>query len=64
VVADAEHPEREVMTMTVWTLSVNGELDGVFDSEEEAIEARRQYLVTGVEARRLTIMSIAQWVVR
>jgi hypothetical protein len=25
--------------MKVWTLSINGELDGIFDSEEKVIEA-------------------------
>jgi hypothetical protein len=47
--------------MTVWTLSVNGELDGIFDSEEKAIEARRRYLATGLENSQLTVASIGQW---
>jgi hypothetical protein len=50
--------------MKVWTLSVNGELDGIFDSEEKAIEARRRYLATGLESKRFAVMSIGQWVVQ
>lgn len=50
--------------MKVWTLSINGELDGIFGSEEQAVEARRQHLAAGVEGRSLTVMSIGQWVVR
>lgn len=50
--------------MKVWTLSINGELDGVFGSEEKAIEARSQHLDTGLEDKRLMVMSIGQWVVR
>lgn len=50
--------------MKVWTLSINGELDGIFESEEKAIEARRQHLVTRLESRSLSVMSIGQWVVQ
>lgn len=50
--------------MRVWTLSINGELDGIFGSEEKALEARRQHLATGIESGSLTVMSIGQWVVR
>jgi hypothetical protein len=48
----------------VWTLSINGELDGIFDSEEKAIEACRQYLTAGFENSRLTVMPFRQWVVQ
>ena len=37
----------EVFRMKVWTLFVNGELNGIFDSEEKAVEARRQGLARG-----------------
>ena len=47
--------------MKVWTLSINGELRGIFDSEEKAIEARRQHLVSSLENARLTVASIGQW---
>ena len=50
--------------MKVWTLSINGELDGIFGSEEKAIEARCHHLDSGLEDRRLMVMSIGQWVVR
>ena len=50
--------------MKVWTLSVNGELDGIFDSEEKALEARRRHLATGLENQRFAVMSIGQWVVQ
>ena len=50
--------------MKVWTLSINGEVNGIFASEERAIEARRQHLAAGLESRTLTVMSISQWVVR
>lgn len=50
--------------MKVWTLSINGELDGIFESEEKALEARRQHLATGLGSRSLTVMSVGQWVVQ
>jgi hypothetical protein len=50
--------------MKVWTLSINGDLRGVFDSEEKVIEARRQYLASGLENARLTVASIGQWVLQ
>jgi hypothetical protein len=50
--------------MTVWTLSINGELDAIFDSEEKAIEARSQYLATGLENGHFTVASIRQWVLQ
>ena len=50
--------------MLVWTLSINGELDGIFESEEKAVDARRQHLAAGLESRSFTVMSIGQWVVR
>ena len=50
--------------MKVWSLSLNGELRGIFDSEEKALEARRQHLASGPERGRLTVLSIGQWVVQ
>ena len=50
--------------MKVWTLSVNGELEGIFDSEEKVIEARRQHLAGNLENERLTVASIRQWVLQ
>jgi hypothetical protein len=50
--------------MTVWSLSVNGELQGIFDSEEKAVEARRQQLATRLEGGRLAVLSIGRWVVQ
>ena len=50
--------------MTVWSLSVNGELQGIFDSEEKALEARRRHLASGLEAGRLAVLSVGQWVVQ
>lgn len=50
--------------MNVWSLSVNGELQGIFDSEEKALEARRLHLASGVEAVRLAVLSIGRWVVQ
>jgi hypothetical protein len=48
----------------VWTLSINGELDGIFDTEEKVIEARRQHLVGSLESGQLTVASIGQWVLQ
>ncbi len=50
--------------MTVWSLSVNGELQGIFESEEKAVEARRQQLAARLEGGRLAVLSIGQWVVQ
>ena len=50
--------------MKVWSLSVNGELQGIFDSEEKALEARRHHLASGVEGGRLAVLSIGHWVVQ
>lgn len=50
--------------MRVWTLSVNGEVKGVFDCEEKALEARRRHLASGLEAGRLAVLSIGHWDVR
>jgi hypothetical protein len=50
--------------MKVWTLSINGELDGIFDSEEKAIRARVQYLATAPENRQFAVASIRQWLVQ
>jgi hypothetical protein len=49
--------------MKVWTLSLNGELEGIFDTEEKAVEARRQQLASGLEGGRLVVLSIGQWIV-
>ena len=49
--------------MKVWTLSLNGELEGIFDTEEKAVEARRQRLASGFEGGRLVVLSIGQWTV-
>jgi hypothetical protein len=48
----------------VWTLTLNGELEGIFDSEEKAVEARRQHLASGLEGGRLAVLSIGQWLVQ
>lgn len=48
----------------VWTLSINGELEGIFDSEEKVIEARRQRLASGLESAQLTVASVRQWVLQ
>jgi len=50
--------------MTVWSLSLNGELKGIFGSEEKAVEARRQLLASGLEGGRLAVLSVGQWVVQ
>jgi hypothetical protein len=50
--------------MKVWTLSINGELDGIFDSEEKVIEARCQRLASSLENAQLTVASIGQWVLQ
>jgi hypothetical protein len=50
--------------MKVWTLSINGELKGIFDREEKAVEARRKHLASGLEGGRLAVLSIGQWVVQ
>ena len=50
--------------MRVWTLSVNGEVQGIFDSEEKAVEARRRHLSSGLEGGRLAVLSIAHWAVQ
>ena len=50
--------------MKVWSLSVNGELHGIFDSEEKALEARRRHLASALERGRLAVLSIGQWVVQ
>jgi hypothetical protein len=50
--------------MRVWTLSINGELEGIFDSEEEVIEARRQHLASSLENAQLTVASIRRWVLQ
>lgn len=50
--------------MRVWTLSVNGEVQGVFDSEEKVVEARRRHLASGLECGRLTVLSVGHWVVQ
>lgn len=50
--------------MKVWSLSVNGELQGILDSEEKALEARRHHLASGVEGGRLAVLSIGHWVVQ
>jgi len=50
--------------MRVWTLSVNGAVKGVFDSEEKAVEARRQHLASGLEDGRLAVLSIGHWAVQ
>jgi hypothetical protein len=50
--------------MTVWALFINGELRGIFDSEEKAIGARRQHLASSVENAQLTVASIRQWVLQ
>jgi hypothetical protein len=50
--------------MKVWTLSINGELKGIFDSEEKAVEARQQHLASRLEGGRLAVLSIGQWVVQ
>ena len=50
--------------MKVWTLSLNGELEGIFDSEEKALEARRGQLASVLEGGRLAVLSVGQWVVQ
>ena len=50
--------------MKVWTLFVNGELNGIFDSEEKAVEARRQGLARGLEGEKFAVLSIRQWAVQ
>jgi hypothetical protein len=50
--------------MKVWTVSLNGELQGIFDSEEKAVEARREQLASQLERGRLAVLSIGQWVVQ
>lgn len=50
--------------MRVWTLSVNGEVKGIFDSEEKAVEARREHLASGLEDGRLAVLSIGHWAVQ
>lgn len=47
--------------MNVWTLFINGELSGIFDSEEKVIEARRQHLASSLENPRLTVASVRRW---
>jgi hypothetical protein len=54
----------EVLRMKVWTLFVNGELNGIFDSEEKAVEARRQGLARGLEGEKFAVLSIRQWAVQ
>jgi hypothetical protein len=48
----------------VWTLAVNGELKGVFDCEEKALEARRRHLASCLEGERLAVLSISDWAVQ
>jgi hypothetical protein len=50
--------------MKVWTLSINGELKGIFDTEEKAVEARRQHLASILEGGRLAVLSLGQWEVQ
>jgi hypothetical protein len=50
--------------MRVWTLSVNGEVKGSFDSEEKAVEARREHLASGLEDGRLAVLSIGHCAVQ
>jgi hypothetical protein len=50
--------------MRVWTLSINGELEGIFDSEEKVIEARRPHLASSLENVQLTVASIRRWVLQ
>lgn len=49
---------------TVWTLSVDGDLEGVFDSEEKALQARSHLLATRLEKTQFTVASIGRWTVR
>jgi hypothetical protein len=50
--------------MNVWSLSLNGELKAVFDTEEKALEARRRWLASGLEDGRLTVLAVGQWELR
>jgi hypothetical protein len=47
--------------MKVWTFSLNGEVKGVFDTEEKAVEARREQLASGLEGGGLAVLSIGSW---
>jgi hypothetical protein len=50
--------------MKVWTLTVNGDLRGIFDSEVKAVEARLRYLSSGPEDPGFAVLSIGQWSVQ
>jgi hypothetical protein len=50
--------------MKVWTLTVNGELRGIFASEVNAVEARLRLLASDLENPRLAVLSIGQWSVQ